>query len=103
MAHRTPSLRHKITDKDRINWLETMAKRQGGLLLHDGTEKGRTGLGLNLGFNIKPRTLRQAIDQAYIPELPKKTPKKKKPTYTQTIIPDHQTTPNTNSNTPPDA
>ena len=64
MTKRTPSLRHRITDRDRLDWLEAMANKKGGLLLHDGSEKGRTGLGLRPGL-LKPRTLRQAIDQAY--------------------------------------
>jgi hypothetical protein len=57
----------RITDKDRIDWLEAMANKKGGLLLHDGSEKGRTGLGLNPGF-IKKRTLRQAIDASFFIE-----------------------------------
>jgi hypothetical protein len=62
----------KITDKDRLDWLEAMANRKGGLLLHDGSETGRAGLGLRPGL-IKDRTLRQAIDQAFQQsDLPKK-------------------------------
>lgn len=65
----------KITDKDRLNWLEAMANRKGGLLLHDGSESGRTGLGLKPGL-IKDRTLRQAIDQAFQwSDIPKKAKK----------------------------
>jgi hypothetical protein len=44
-----------------LEWLEKMANRRGGLLLHSEHEPtGRTGLGLaNTG-----RTLRQAVAQA---------------------------------------
>lgn len=53
-------------DADRIDWLESMANKPGGLLLHDGTETGRTGLALRPGF--VRRTLRQAIDTASSPQ-----------------------------------
>lgn len=49
-----------ITDSDRINCLERMANKRGGILLHDGSERGRLGLGLRPGNLV--RTLRQAID-----------------------------------------
>ena len=51
-----------MTDSERIDWLEKMANKPQGLLLHDGTESGRTGLGLRPGY--LNRTLREAIDQA---------------------------------------
>lgn len=51
-----------ITDADRIDWLEIMANQPGGILLHDGSEIGRTGLGLRPGMLL--RDLRQAIDDA---------------------------------------
>jgi hypothetical protein len=47
-------------DGSRLDWLEHMAKQPGGLLLHDGSETGRLGLGLFM----PARTLRQAIDTA---------------------------------------
>lgn len=50
------------TDKERLDWLELMANQPGGLLLHDGSERGRTGLGLRPG--ALARTLREAIDAA---------------------------------------
>jgi hypothetical protein len=52
----------KITDSDRIDWLEKMANEKGGILLHDGSETGRTGLGLRPG--ALRRSLRKAIDDA---------------------------------------
>ncbi len=56
------------TDTQRLDWLERMANEPGGLLLHDGSESGRTGLGLRPGLLI--RTLRQAIDAAMDAEAP---------------------------------
>lgn len=50
------------TDKERIDWLEKMANVKGGILLHDGSESGRIGLGLRPGTLV--RTLRKAIDYA---------------------------------------
>lgn len=50
------------SDTARIEWLEKMANRPGGLLLHDGSETGRTGLGLRPGRLV--RSLRDAIDEA---------------------------------------
>lgn len=50
------------TDAERLNWLERMALAPGGLLLHDGSESGRLGLGLRPG-SVR-RTLREAIDDA---------------------------------------
>ena len=47
-------------DAERIDLLEKMANSIGGLLLHDGSETGRLGLGLRPG-NVQ-RTLREAID-----------------------------------------
>lgn len=52
----------RITDSDRLDWLERMANNNGGLLLHDGSETGRTGLGLRPG-SLR-RSLRKAIDDA---------------------------------------
>ncbi|CAN7607488.1 hypothetical protein LJR034_004638 [Caballeronia sp. LjRoot34] len=51
-----------ITDAIRIDALEAMANQPGGVLLHDGSERGRTGLGLRPGALV--RTLREAIDSA---------------------------------------
>jgi hypothetical protein len=48
------------TDDEMLRWLDWMARRPGGILLH--AERGptnRTGLGLTLG-----RDLRQAIGEA---------------------------------------
>jgi hypothetical protein len=45
-------------DTERLDWLEAMANSKGGLLLHDGSESGRTGLGL---YRLK-RSLRRAVD-----------------------------------------
>jgi hypothetical protein len=50
----------QFTDAERIDWLERMANEPGGLLLHDGSEHGRTGLGLRPGALV--RSLREAID-----------------------------------------
>lgn len=49
-------------DSARIDWLEAQANERGGILLHDGSEKGRRGLGLRPG--ALSRTLREAIDAA---------------------------------------
>lgn len=49
-------------DAARLDWLESMANKKGGLLLHDGSEGGRTGLGLRPNYLV--RTLREAIDAA---------------------------------------
>lgn len=51
-----------MNDKDRLDWLERMANLKGGILLHDGSETGRCGLGLRTS-NLN-RTLREAIDSA---------------------------------------
>lgn len=49
-------------DDERLAWLERMALQKGGILLHDGSESGRLGLGLRpCGLR---RTLREAIDDA---------------------------------------
>lgn len=53
-----------FTDADRLDWLQRMAEMPGGLLLHNGHESGRTGLGLSR-FG---RTLRQAIDDCLMGE-----------------------------------
>jgi hypothetical protein len=50
------------TDAERLDWLEAMANKPGGLLLHSGAKTGRCGLGLRPGQ--LDRTLRAAIDQA---------------------------------------
>ena len=47
-------------DARRLDWLEARANEPGGLLLHDGSERGRFGLGLRPGKMV--RTLREAID-----------------------------------------
>lgn len=47
-------------DAVRIAQLEELANQPGGILLHDGSEEGRTGIGLRPGTLV--RTLRQAID-----------------------------------------
>jgi hypothetical protein len=58
-------LRHELgdvlRDAERLNKLERLANKPGGILLHDGSETGRTGLGLRPGCLV--RTLREAIDQ----------------------------------------
>ena len=54
----------KRTDAERLDWLEEMANKKGGLLLHDGSEKGWEGVGLGLRPGSLKRTLREAIDQA---------------------------------------
>lgn len=50
------------SDKERLDWLEKEANARGGILLHDGSENGRRGLGLRPGALV--RTLREAIDTA---------------------------------------
>lgn len=60
------------TDTARLDWLEKEANSMGGLLLHDGSENGRRGLGLRPG-SLK-RTLRQAIDDAMPDESPDSAP-----------------------------
>ncbi len=47
-----------VEDKAALDWLEAQANSAGGLLLHDGSETGRRGLGLRL------RSLRAAIQAA---------------------------------------
>jgi len=49
-------------DTRRLDELERMANQPGGILLHDGSETGRLGIGLRPGALV--RTLRQAIDDA---------------------------------------
>lgn len=56
------ALRAALADQRRIDWLESQANEPRGLLLHDGSETGRMGLGLRPGNMV--RTLRQAIDDA---------------------------------------
>ncbi|MEN6549385.1 MAG: hypothetical protein ABFE07_25345 [Armatimonadia bacterium] len=51
---------HKATDSARLDALERMANQMGGILLHDGSETGRCGIGLRPGTVI--RGLREAID-----------------------------------------
>lgn len=51
-----------LRDADRLDWLEEQANKPGGLLLHDGSETGRSGLGLRPGYLV--RSLREAIDDA---------------------------------------
>jgi hypothetical protein len=51
-----------VRDKERLDWLESEANKPGGLLLHDGSESGRRGLGLRPGY--ADRTLREAVDTA---------------------------------------
>lgn len=63
-------IRHLTKDSDRLDWLEKMANQKGGILLHDGSETGRTGLGLRPGY--LNRTLRQAIDSANGEKMPSK-------------------------------
>lgn len=46
----------------RLDALEAMANQPGGILLHDGSEGGRAGLGMRPG--AVNRTLREAIDSA---------------------------------------
>ena len=50
------------SDAECLDWLEMMADRRGGILLHDGSEGGRLGLALRPGR--ARRTLRQAIASA---------------------------------------
>lgn len=59
-------------DARRLDWLEERANQPGGLLLHDGSERGRTGLGLRPG-NLT-RTLREAIDQAMTMRISREPP-----------------------------
>lgn len=46
-----------VADSARLDELEQMARKPGGVLLHNGTERGRCGIGLTPG-----RTLRSALD-----------------------------------------
>lgn len=46
-----------IEARSGLAWLEKMANQPGGILLHDGSEKGRLGLGLAK----TGRTLREAL------------------------------------------
>ena len=56
-------------DARRLDCLEAMANTSNGILLHDGGQFGRDGLGLRPG-NMK-RTLREAIDAAMQSEVTK--------------------------------
>jgi len=47
-----------FTDAQRMDMLEKLALRRGGILLHNGDETGRSGLGI---WPPK-RTLRDAVD-----------------------------------------
>jgi hypothetical protein len=51
-----------VKDSTRLDCLEAMANELGGILLHDGSESGRRGIGLRPG--LLKRTLREAIDAA---------------------------------------
>ncbi len=51
-----------LSDTEIVDWLEREANAPGGLLLHDGSETGRRGIGLRPG-NLN-RTLRQAVSDA---------------------------------------
>lgn len=51
----------ELTDQERIDWLEWMAKQPQGLLLHAEFQLPRR---LGLGFAYPARSLRRAIDQA---------------------------------------
>ena len=68
-------------DAERLDWLERMANENGGILLHDGSEQGRLGLGLRPG-TLK-RTLRSAIDAAR-KESPRPLPDPPEPDYGDT-------------------
>jgi hypothetical protein len=48
-----------MTDAERLDWLEKMARMGEGLLLH--AKQGPTG---KVGLGLSHRTLRKAIDQA---------------------------------------
>lgn len=61
MQLRVTSTKVAMNDKQRLDWLEKMANKRGGILLHDGSERGRLGLGLRLDSTVV-RTLRDAID-----------------------------------------
>lgn len=56
-----PTLSEPFTDAQRLDWLEKAALKPGGILLHDGSQVGRTGLGIWPTTRTK-RTLRDAID-----------------------------------------
>ena len=57
-------------DARRLDCLERLANERGGILLHDGSESGRAGLGLRPGCLV--RSLREAIDAAMLPQPPEK-------------------------------
>lgn len=50
-------------DAARLDFLERLARGNGGILLHNGNESGRRGIALKPGKSPL-RTLRQAIDEA---------------------------------------
>lgn len=56
------ALAEALRDSDRIDELERLANLSGGILLHNGAERGRRGIGLRPG--MLQRTLRQAVDDA---------------------------------------
>ncbi|WP_425401214.1 hypothetical protein [Algiphilus sp.] len=58
----TAELERLRADAQRLDALEKLANQPGGVLLHDGSETGRTGLGLRPGRLV--RSLRDAIDAA---------------------------------------
>lgn len=54
-----------MNDAERLDWLEEMGNKPGGILLHSEHKTNRLGLGLA----ITGRSLREAIDQAnFVPE-----------------------------------
>lgn len=59
-----PALLAAVRDGERLDALEIAANEPGGILLHDGSESGRRGIGLRPG--CANRTLREAID-SYAP------------------------------------
>lgn len=62
VGNRCPHEFGKVSDSERLDWLEARANEPGGLLLHDGSESGHCGLGLRPGYLV--RSLREAIDTA---------------------------------------
>lgn len=61
-----PSDEQREPDTRRLDWLEAVVNRDGGIVLHDGS--GPRGTGLYPGLGLRPgtldRTLREAIDAA---------------------------------------
>lgn len=62
IARQAEAIARLRADAERLDWLEEMANEPGGLLLHDGSETGRRGIGLRPGHMA--RMLRAAIDSA---------------------------------------